>query len=160
MGTVDELRIGEAAQQAGVSPRTLRYYEQLGLLEPSSRSRGGARRYGAADLERLARIRSLQELLGQDLDEIRAVLSAEDRLSELKDEWQHATAAGRRRILAEATAINADLRGQVRSRLTALQAFAGELEEKAARYRERAAELDEAEAATTAQARARRTRRK
>jgi hypothetical protein len=40
-----ELRIGEAAARVGVSSRTLRYYEELGLLTPSGRTPGGARRY-------------------------------------------------------------------------------------------------------------------
>src|SRR5437660_6702189 len=68
------MRIGEVAAQLGVSPRTLRYYEELGLLRPSSKTAGGARRYSEAEVERLLRIRDLQELLGFNLEEIRVVL--------------------------------------------------------------------------------------
>ncbi len=49
------LRIGEAAERAGVSCRTLRYYEELGLLVPAGHSAGGARRYTGDDVERLRR---------------------------------------------------------------------------------------------------------
>jgi DNA-binding transcriptional MerR regulator len=140
------LSIGRAAAAAGVTTRTLRYYEQLGLLAPTPRSVGGARRYAEADLERVARIRQLQDLLGHDLDQVGRVLAAEDRLAELRAEWaSHDDRAHRGVILAEATEINNSLRAQVKARLGALSAFAAELEDKAARYREVASELDEEE---------------
>jgi DNA-binding transcriptional MerR regulator len=135
--------IGQAAAVAGVTPRTLRYYEELGLLTPSGRSTGGARRYDDADIERLGRIRQLQDLLGHDLEQIRRVMAAEDRLAELRVEWQGGALDRRRQqeILAEAMEINATMRAQVRRRIDALQAFADELEEKARRYREFSREL-------------------
>jgi DNA-binding transcriptional MerR regulator len=133
--------IGRAAQEAGVTTRTLRYYEQLGLLTPAGRSVGGARRYAPEDVERVARIRRLQELLGQDLEQIRRVLDAEDRLAELRAEWADATVTRREALLAEATELNNILRAQVRSRLAALQEFEQELDEKARRYRKVAKEL-------------------
>jgi DNA-binding transcriptional MerR regulator len=133
--------IGQAAEQAGVTTRTLRYYEQLGLLTPAARSVGGARRYAPEDVERVARIRRLQELLGQDLEQIRRVLDAEDRLAELRAEWADATVTRREALLAEATELNNILRAQVRSRLAALEEFERELEETARRYRKVAKEL-------------------
>ena len=65
-----DLRIGQAAAIVGVSTRTLRYYEELGLLHPSSRSPGGGRRYCEEDLARLLRIRELQSLMGFNLRDI------------------------------------------------------------------------------------------
>jgi DNA-binding transcriptional MerR regulator len=137
------LTIGQAAAAAGVTLCTLRYYEELGLLTPSGRSSGGARRYSDVDLERMARIRQLQDLLGHDLEQIRRVVVAEDRLAELRSEWDRGALNQRRQaeILAEATEINASMRAQVRGRIDALQAFAGELEEKAQRYRDFSREL-------------------
>ncbi|MGH8921747.1 MAG: MerR family transcriptional regulator, partial [Actinomycetes bacterium] len=58
------LGIGKAAEELGVSERALRYYQQIGLLTPSGRTPGGLRRYSAADLDRVRRIRELQRLLG------------------------------------------------------------------------------------------------
>ena len=140
--TVKTMSIGDAAEEAGVTTRTLRYYEQLGLLPPATRSVGGARRYTGADIERVARIRRLQDLLGQDLDQIRRVLVAEDRLAELRAEWQSDASEERREeILTEATEINNELRAQVRARLAALSDFAEELEATAKRYRKVAREL-------------------
>jgi DNA-binding transcriptional MerR regulator len=134
--------IGLAAEEAGVTTRTLRYYEQLGLVTPTTRSEGGARRYSDLDVERVARIRRLQDLLGHDLDQIRRVLAAEDRLAELRAEWQaDASTPRKEEILAEATDINNSLRAQVKARIDALNAFADELEEKARTYRKVAREL-------------------
>ena len=73
------IRIGEAAARADASVRTLRYYEEVGLLEPSSRSSGGERRYSTTDIERVLRIRELKSLMGFNLDEIKGILAARDR---------------------------------------------------------------------------------
>ena len=136
------LRIGEAAQLAGVSPRTLRYYQELGLLQPSSRTPGGARRYNKTDIERLCRIRELQELVGFNLEEIAVVTQAEDRLAGLRAEWQAGQPVGRREeILDEARDLNRRLQSQVRAKLERLGTFLTDLEARAARYDETEAEL-------------------
>lgn len=69
------LRIGAFAELAGTNLRTLRYYEELGLVRPTERSRGGFRYYRAADVHRLRRIRELQEL-GLPLERIRDLMAA------------------------------------------------------------------------------------
>jgi MerR family copper efflux transcriptional regulator len=65
--------IGELAREAGVSAPTVRYYEEVGLLPPSSRTSGGYRRYTDAALHELRFIRKAQGL-GFSLDEIREIL--------------------------------------------------------------------------------------
>jgi MerR family transcriptional regulator, repressor of the yfmOP operon len=134
------LTIGRAADQAGVTARTLRYYEQLGLLTPAGRSVGGARRYSAEDVERVARIRQLQDLLGHDLEQIGSVLEVEDRLAEMRQEWKAGASPARQEEL-QATDLNRSLRAQVQARSAALQAFADELDETARRYRRIARDL-------------------
>ena len=136
------LRIGEAAEQAGVSNRTLRYYEELGLLRPAGHSAGGARRYSDDDVARLRRLRELQELLGFDLGESRDILRNEDQLAELRNEFQAGVSPERhRQILAEAMEINDRMRSMVRGKQERLQAMMQELDTKARRYRARAKEL-------------------
>ena len=71
------LKIGEFARRASVSLRTLRYYEELGLISPSARTKGGFRFYRCEDLDRLRLIRDLQEL-GLTLEHIRDILNAPD----------------------------------------------------------------------------------
>ncbi|MEW6497924.1 MAG: MerR family transcriptional regulator, partial [Cyanobacteriota bacterium] len=65
--------IGELAQKAGVTPRTIRYYENLGLLKPSEREGKGFRYYTEAELARLRKIDALQSL-GLTLEEISGIL--------------------------------------------------------------------------------------
>jgi|SRR5579871_6773007 len=135
------LRIGEAADQAGMSTRTLRYYQELGLLTPSGTTAGGARRYSDVDVARLHRIRHLRDLVGFNLTEIGAVLSAEDRLAEIRREWWAEPSRDRaRELLQEALAINGDLQEAVRAKMAGLEEFLGGLEERADTVRRRLAE--------------------
>jgi len=71
----DLLKIGDFARLAGTNLRTLRYYEELGLLSPSHRSQGGFRYYRTTDVNRVNMIRDLQEL-GLQLERIRELISA------------------------------------------------------------------------------------
>jgi DNA-binding transcriptional MerR regulator len=67
------MRIGQFAQRAGVTARTVRYYESLGLLKPGEREGSGFRYYTEAELERLQKITDLKEL-GLSLEEIVGVI--------------------------------------------------------------------------------------
>jgi MerR family copper efflux transcriptional regulator len=69
----NKMRIGDFAEQAGVTPRTIRYYEGLGLLGPSEREGQGFRYYSEVELVRLKKIDALKQL-GLTLDEIGEVL--------------------------------------------------------------------------------------
>lgn len=71
------MRIGELARLAGVNPRTLRYYERIGLLLPSARTPAGYRVYTSADAERLSFIRRAQGL-GLSLAEIADIITLRD----------------------------------------------------------------------------------
>jgi DNA-binding transcriptional MerR regulator len=135
--------IGEAAERSGVSSRTLRWYEEIGLLVPAGHSTGGARRYSEDDLVRIVHIRELQSLLGLDLGEIRDILVGEDALDGLRREYHAGPQAVRRReILHEASAINEKLRAVVAGRQVLLATMMQSLEEKSTRYGELISELD------------------
>lgn len=69
------LKIGDFARVAGTNLRTLRYYEELGLLSPAQRSPGGFRYYHESEVHRVQMIRDLQEL-GLQLESIRALIQA------------------------------------------------------------------------------------
>lgn len=69
----ERMRIGELAQKAGVTPRTIRYYESLGLLGPSERQGKGFRYYTEVELARLCKIDALKSL-GLSLEEIRSII--------------------------------------------------------------------------------------
>ncbi len=131
--TDPDLRIGDVAARVGVSTRTLRYYEELGLLGPSGRTAGGERRYRAQDVAVLERIIELKDLLGMNLDAIREILSSRARLEELRVEYavhkDSATAAAkarRRAILEEALALQTSLVERMDVKLTRLAAYRAE----------------------------------
>jgi DNA-binding transcriptional MerR regulator len=133
-------RIGEVAKLTGVTTRTLRYWEELGLLHPASRTGSGERHYAAADLRRVTRIRDLQELLGFSLDEVKAVLGTGDvdvldRVHfELKD--AEVPSSRRRELLDEAIAANDQLVGRLDNTLSRIGALRDERAAAATRLRE------------------------
>lgn len=124
------LAIGQAAARCDVSERALRYYEEIGLLTPCSRTPGGLRRYSAEDLDRVARIRELQTLLGLNLDEVGAVLANEDRLALFRREYHaEATDAARRReLIQQSLQVRMELRRTVEAKRDALQRFLDDLD--------------------------------
>ena len=84
-----ELRIGEVAKLAGTTPRTIRYYEEIGLLPAADGRQPGAHRtYAEADAERLTELLRLKDLLGLSLEELKELVEAEGVRAELRREWQ------------------------------------------------------------------------
>jgi MerR family copper efflux transcriptional regulator len=71
------MRIGELAEQAGISTKAIRYYEQIGILPPSARTASGYRSYDEAALRRLGFVRAAQAV-GLTLGEIRQVIAFRD----------------------------------------------------------------------------------
>ncbi|CAL9578978.1 hypothetical protein SUDANB106_05007 [Streptomyces sp. enrichment culture] len=74
------MQIGEVADRTGLSLRTIRHYEEVGLVVPSARTKGGFRLYTAADVDRLMVIRRMKPL-DFSLEEMRDLLSITDRLA-------------------------------------------------------------------------------
>jgi DNA-binding transcriptional MerR regulator len=84
-----ELRIGEVAKLAGTTPRTIRYYEEIGLLPATGgREPGAHRTYAEADVERLTDLLRLKDLLGVSLEELKELVEAEGARAALRREWQ------------------------------------------------------------------------
>jgi MerR family transcriptional regulator, repressor of the yfmOP operon len=137
------LRIGEVAEQAGVTPRTIRYYEELGLLGGGdTRSKGAHRQYVEADVARLRELIRLRDLLGLSLDELIALAEAEETRAALRDQWHgDPTDEERVAILDRAIELARQQLDLVEARRQKLDEFAGELEEKLTRLHERRGEL-------------------
>lgn len=76
-------QIGEVADRTGVTQRTLRFYEEKGLLRPPERMEGGFRLYSENDVTRIGYIKQLQDLLGFTLSEIKDMVEAEDLLQQI-----------------------------------------------------------------------------
>jgi MerR family transcriptional regulator, repressor of the yfmOP operon len=83
------LRIGEVARLTGTTPRTIRYYEEIGLLPGGEdRTRGAHRTYTEADVERLQEVLRLKDLLGLSLEELGELMTAEEARAALRSEWR------------------------------------------------------------------------
>lgn len=85
--------IEQVAAQTGLTKRTLRYYEEVGLLPPTGRTEGNYRRYMQDDIQRLERIKSLRNLLGFSLADIRELLQAEDERDQIRVAYRQETEA-------------------------------------------------------------------
>ncbi len=82
-------RIGDLATLTETTPRTIRYYEEIGLLAPGeAREPGAHRTYGEEDLEHLHELIRLRELLGVSLEELRELVTAENARATLRREWR------------------------------------------------------------------------
>ena len=95
------LRIGEAARLVGTTPRTIRYYEEKGLLPPApDRAAGKHRLYDDQDVERLRELLRIRNLLGVPLEELRELVAVDDERAVLRGELRRTDApAERARIL-------------------------------------------------------------
>jgi MerR family transcriptional regulator, repressor of the yfmOP operon len=78
------IRIGEVAERVGVTPRTIRYYEEIGLLPGGSRIKGAHRLYDDSDVERLAELTRLRDLLNLSLEELKELVEAEEARAALR----------------------------------------------------------------------------
>jgi DNA-binding transcriptional MerR regulator len=138
------LRIGEVAELTGTTPRTIRYWEELGLLGTGSEREGGKHRsYTRAEVQRVSEIVRLRNLLGLSLEQLSSLLEAESARADLRRELrQTESPAQRRRILEQ---LLGHISGQlelVRGRLGELTELAHELETKQGLVRQRIHELD------------------
>ncbi len=130
--TTEKLRIGEVAELTGTTPRTIRYYEEIGLLpDAEGRAQGQHRCFTQADVERINEIVSLRDLLGLSLDQLRQLLAAQEARAELKREYQATEdPAARKRILDEALGHIATQLDLVRERKTELGKLEAELTDR------------------------------
>jgi MerR family transcriptional regulator, repressor of the yfmOP operon len=143
------LQIGEAAERAQRTQRTLRYYEEKGLLNPPERMEGGFRLYSPEDMERVERIKQLQELLGFSLAEIKEMLETEDVRLQIRAEWrQDADGAAKAAMTRRARDITLQQIKLIDQKMTKMSDLRNELSERLQRYDERlvkwTAETDQA----------------
>ncbi|MDQ6728791.1 MAG: MerR family transcriptional regulator [Actinomycetota bacterium] len=126
------VRIGELAELTGTTPRTIRYYEEIGLLGCAvDRTQGKHRVYTEADVQRLREIVRLRDLLGLSLEQLSQLLEAESARAHLRREYRQTEApAQRRRILTELQRHIGTQLELVTGRLTELGELRDELQAK------------------------------
>jgi DNA-binding transcriptional MerR regulator len=134
------LRIGDIAKLTGTTPRTIRYYEEIGLLEPGEKREPGAHRtYGEDDLEHLRELIRLRELLGVSLEELRELVAAENARASLRREWQAGIEdpVRQREVLEESVGHIENQLTLLRRRRNEIEILQKELEAKRRRARDR-----------------------
>jgi MerR family transcriptional regulator, repressor of the yfmOP operon len=137
-------RIGEVAERVGVTTRTIRYYEELGLLgREASRTKGAHRLYREADVARLQELVRLRDLLGLSLDELLALAEVEEARQVLRGQWDDDPSdAERTKIVKAAIPLVERQLALVRARQQRLAEFSDELSDKLRVLRKRRSELD------------------
>jgi DNA-binding transcriptional MerR regulator len=135
---VIELRIGDVATLVGTTPRTIRYYEEIGLLEPAgARPAGKHRHYTEADVERLKDLLRLKELLNVSLDELKLLADAEAARAALRAEYSEVDDEERRAEIAREAMAHIDRQLElVRRRRDELARLEAQLSARRERLRE------------------------
>jgi DNA-binding transcriptional MerR regulator len=125
-------RIGEVADRLGVTTRTIRYYEERGLLRHGNRRpKGSHRLYAQTDIVRLQELIRLRDLLGLSLEDLVELAEAEEARACLRAHWDTTTDDEERmRIVEEALPLVERQLELVTARQKTLETFAGELKEK------------------------------
>lgn len=130
MSEPGHMQIGEVAERTGLSLRTIRYYGEVGLVEPSARSRGGFRLYAQEEVDRLNLIKRMKPL-EFSLEETRELLDTIDRLGSAQTSFQDRRALSERLDAFDA-AITARCQA-LQEQLAMAEEFAGRLREQRAR---------------------------
>jgi DNA-binding transcriptional MerR regulator len=133
------LRIGDVARLVGTTPRTIRYYEEKGLLPPApDRAAGKHRLYDEQDVERLRELLRIRNLLGVPLEELRELVAVDDERAVLRSELHRTVAPQEReRILHRLDALAARQLAAVERRAAELDVLREEIRAR----RERIADL-------------------
>jgi DNA-binding transcriptional MerR regulator len=137
------LRIQEVASELGLTTRSIRYYEELGLLSPAARSEGAYRLYDASDVERLRFIKELRDDAGFALAEIGQLLEDEAARVRSREAFAHTVDLTERRALVADSLGRADRQvGILQAKLDRLEAMVRAAEGRRTRLRARLADLD------------------
>ncbi len=137
------LRIQDAAAEVSLTPRSVRYYEELGLLKPAARSEGDYRLYDESDLERLRFIKALRDDAGFSLAEIRQLLEDEDARQRGHEAFAATQDPAERRALLDDRIARID--GQIailRGKIGKLQAMVEDAERRRAKNVEKLASIE------------------
>jgi DNA-binding transcriptional MerR regulator len=147
IATVAPLRIGDVARLVGTTPRTIRYYEEIGLLpEAAARPSGQHRTYTEAEVERLREVMRLKHLLGVTLEELKTLLSAEEARAAVRAQLRRddVQPERRRELLQEALGHLDRQLELVKHRAGELAKLEEELQATRKRVRGKLRELDDA----------------
>jgi MerR family transcriptional regulator, repressor of the yfmOP operon len=137
------LRIHEVAKLVGLTPRSIRYYEEVGLLEPAARSGGAYRLYDADDIGRLRYIKGLRDDAGFSLAEIGRLMEDETARERNRARFRAShSPTERRAVLVDGiTRIDRQV-ATLRAKITRLQSMVDAANERRRHLEGHVAEID------------------
>jgi DNA-binding transcriptional MerR regulator len=136
------IRIGEVAERSGVTPRTIRYYEEIGLLTGGKRRKGEHRVYDDNDVERLLELKRLRDLLNLSLEELKQLVEAEEARAALRRRFDATESDSERLRIVQAALPHVDTQLElVRRRKRELENLEAELVDRRKRLLARRREL-------------------
>jgi DNA-binding transcriptional MerR regulator len=136
------LRIQEVASELGLTTRSIRYYEELGLLSPAARSDGSYRLYDASDVERLRFIKGLRDDAGFSLAEISQLLEDEAARVRSREAFSHTGDPDARRAIVVDSLGRVDRQSRIlREKIARLEAMVEAVEGRRSRLTTRLADL-------------------
>lgn len=139
------LRIQEVAGDVGLTTRSIRYYEELGLLKPAARSEGAYRLYDTDDLDRLRFIKGLRDDAGFSLAEIGLLLEDEDVRAHNRERFRATSDPDERRAILNESSERIDHQIAIlRAKIARLESMIGEAEARRAHLAEHAREIEPA----------------
>ncbi|WP_248924697.1 MerR family transcriptional regulator [Paenibacillus hamazuiensis] len=125
-----ELKIDDVAKETGLTKRTIRYYEEIGLISPPQRTVGGVRLYSGEDVERIKKLLIAREVLGFSLQELQQFVKLSDIIEEHKSKF--CTSSDREQRKADLEQIDCGLREEIAMielKLRRMEAFKQELQQ-------------------------------
>lgn len=135
------MQIGQVAERTGLTQRTLRFYEEKGLLDPPTRMEGGFRLYSEEDIQRIEHVVQLKQLLGFTLTDIKEMVEAEEAITALKVQYKELSQQQKEEALRRAIKVvetQRDLIEQKTEKLSQMRSF---WQEKLDRYKMRLREI-------------------
>lgn len=136
-------KIQEVAAELGLTTRSIRYYEELGLLRPVARSEGDYRLYDADDIERLRYIKGLRDDAGFSLAEIAQLLEDEGARTRNRARFRSTDDPDERRAIVHDALVRIDRQvGTLRAKIGRLEAMVAEAEARRAHLREHLPEVE------------------
>ncbi|MEI2282036.1 MerR family transcriptional regulator [Paenibacillus polysaccharolyticus] len=129
-------KIDDVAKACGLTKRTIRYYEEIGVMPSPQRTDGGTRLYSQDDIDYLKKVVRAKEVLGFSLQELHAYVATTDVLNEQRFDYQQTTEVKER--IEKLTRMEATLDGQLQlleQKLQSIHAVQQELEELRGRVR-------------------------
>ncbi|SFJ22113.1 DNA-binding transcriptional regulator, MerR family [Paenibacillus sp. UNC496MF] len=126
---METFKIDEVAKACGLTKRTIRYYEELGLIPPPERSEGGIRLYARKHIERLKQLINARDVLGFSLQELLEFVAVHENLDERKQTYRKTEE--REEKLRQLRGIQATIDqqlGMIDQKLARMAEFRGEIE--------------------------------